>query len=306
MTTFFDRPIPPSSETAPAEAPAPLHYAVAVEGFSEFERSALASFFRLAAQRTPSYVHVADPAQSDFLIADADQQSALEAVHLGSRLADTVFVGARAPEGARAWLGRPIDPMHIVRELDSLLAQRTATRSVGQAEVAPAPALDLQLLDIDLTAAAKSAGPRSYRPAQRGGADRDVLVVEDSVIARKFLTQRLQRLGYRVHVAATGEEAIEMLPQQNFAIVFLDIVLGEPGSVDGLRVCQHIKLRARPVGAKAPAVVMVTGLSGESDRVRGSLAGCDAYLTKPLLENEFIATLRAVDPVFKWEQMAQA
>ena len=49
---------------------------------------------------------------------------------------------------------------------------------------------------------------------------------------------------------------------------------------------------------------MVTGLDGATDRVRGSLAGCDAYLTKPLHEAEFIAALQQVDPEFVWESVA--
>ena len=45
----------------------------------------------------------------------------------------------------------------------------------------------------------------------------------------------------------------------------------------------------------------IDGLDGATDRVRGSLAGCDAYLTKPLHESEFIATLLQVDPAFEWQ-----
>ena len=52
----------------------------------------------------------------------------------------------------------------------------------------------------------------------RGGAGRDVLVADDSAVARKFLMRRLQRLGYRVHLAQSGEQAIEMLGQRSFAI----------------------------------------------------------------------------------------
>ena len=47
------------------------------------------------------------------------------------------------------------------------------------------------------------------------------------------------------------------------------------------------------------AVVFTTGDARSTNRVRGSLAGCDAYLTKPLLEDELIAALRDVDPLFR-------
>jgi len=288
-------------------------YSVALEGFSDFERGALASYFRLAGQRTPAYVQVAHAGHSDFLIADADHASALDAVQRAGRVRDTVFVGARAPQGAMAWLPRPIDPVHIVRELDTLVEQRHLAPSL-YCDPAPEPEpeppaigdVDLLLPDIDTSFAAAAtgtapAGGEVSFVQVRGGKGRDVLVVEDSAIARQFLRLRLQRLGYRVHLAKTGEEALELLARQRFALVFADIVLGAPGSVDGLQVCQQVKHRAAVAGMDtATAVVMVTALSGSADRVRGSLAGCDAYLTKPLLEADFIAALRHVDRAFDW------
>ena len=299
-------------------------YTVALEGFSAFERTALASFFRLAARRSPAYVQVAEAGMSDFLIADADHPASLAAVLRHQRTGDTVFVGKSAPAGALAWLPRPIDPMHIVRELDTLVELRLAPPSAASGAVpagtAAIAAMDLSRLDEDTVdlllpeadeafqAAALAASPiRSAAPVGRGGAQREVLVVEDSAIARKFLQLRLQRLGYRVQTSPSGEDALDVLEHHWFAIVFADVVLGPPGSaIDGLRVCQHIKQRAAQPGGKPTAVVLVTSLTGSSDRVRGSLAGCDAYLTKPLLEADFIAALKVVDPAFEWSSEAAA
>lgn len=300
-----------TSPSAPAE-----HHAVALVGFSAFERSALGSFFRLALQRSPAYRQVEAPELADFLIADADRASALATVRDGDRLHDTVFVGAHAPEGAMAWLQRPIDPVHIVRELDALVEQRrsgapyasparhrsaappafndafgsAATPAPAARQAPPVASVDLLLGDLHAPAI-------GLEPAQPGGA-RDVLVVEDSAIARSFLAQRLKRLGYHVHLAADGEQAAQMLALRPYAIVFVDIVLGEPGSIDGLQICRSIKLGAAHPGGPPPAVVIVTGLTGSADRVRGSLAGCDAYLTKPVAEREFVAALAEVDMHF--------
>jgi two-component system, cell cycle response regulator len=289
----------------PATAETAERHSVAFEGFSEFERTALASFFRLAAKRSPTYEKAQHSDASDFLIADADNPAALEAVQASGRLRDTVFVGAHAPAGAMAWLLRPIDPMHIVRELDSLVEQRKAGLAVFS-EPPALPSVDLFLQDIDLPFyhAATGVVPHATvfveRRRNRGGSGRDVLVVEDSAIARKFLQLRLQRLRYRVHLASTAEQAVPMLAQQVFSLVFLDIALGPPDSMDGLQLCQHIKQRPSHPGGLAPKVVMVTGLAAPMDRVRGSLAGCDAYLGKPLSESEFTGTLRRVDPAFVW------
>ena len=135
-----------------------------------------------------------------------------------------------------------------------------------------------------------------------GGGGREVLVVDDSAIARTFLAQRLTALRYRVHLADDGEQALVMCAEQAFDIVFLDITLGGENSVDGLRVCQRLKRHPRQAGGAAPAVVIVTGDASSSTRVRGALAGCDAYLVKPLIEAAFLDALRAVDPHFEWEQ----
>jgi two-component system, cell cycle response regulator len=288
-------------------------YTVAIEGFSAFERTALASFFRLAAQRSPAYHQVEEAGLSDFLIADADHAGALEAVKRGQRGGDTVFIGSHAPPGAAAWLPRPIDPMHIVRELDTLVELRLALPEPpsGLLPLLPlhAPAGDPPLAGVDLllerdsapAAAAEPVPVPAPEPSGRGGAGRAVLVVEDSPVARQFLKSRLQRLQYRVELATSGEQALDMLAQRSYALVFLDIVLGPPGSVDGLRVCQAIKQ-----GGVAARVIIVTGLDGASDRVRGSLAGADAYLVKPLMESDFLAALRTVDPAFEWADSATA
>jgi len=256
----------------------PMRYTVALQGFSDFERSALASFFRLAQQRAPAYDQAATTAESDFIIADADHPADVAAVREADRLQDTIFIGAQAPPGATAWLPRPIEPTRIVRELDLLLELRLAS-------------LD-EPPDTDWV----SAVPHDLATAD-GRPAKDVLVVDDSRIALKFLQTRLQGLGYRVHLARNAAQAMERLGAQAFSLVFLDVVLGPEGSTDGFAVCQHIKQRKTHPGDIAPAVVMVTGLSGSMDRIRGDLAGCDAYLTKPLMEAEFIAALRLLDPV---------
>lgn len=289
-------------------------FTVAIEGFSAFERQALASFFRLAARRSPAFRQVDEPGMADFLIADADHAASVAAVRRGQRVEDTVFIGAAAPEGAAAWLPRPIDPVHVMRALDELVELRLS------APEPPSAMMDLDPMEVDTlrgglddlpqrraeppAPAAEAApepapAPAASRP--RGGGGREVLLVEDSPIARQFLKQRLQHLGYRVIECASGEAALELLSRRTFEMVFLDVVLGPPGSIDGLQLCQRLKQRGAQRAGLRTVVVMVTGLDGATDRVRGSLAGCDAYLTKPLHESEFIATLLQVDPAFEWQ-----
>ena len=279
-------------------------YTVAIEGFTDLERTALASVFRLAARRSPAYRQLEDTGVSDFLIADADHAGALAAVQRGQRSGDTVFIGSRAPAGASAWLTRPIDPKHVLRELDALVELRLALPDPPSEMM---PLGDVEIDEDEPRASAVPVRPPAALPAApRGGAGREVLVVEDSAIARQFLKRRLERLGYRVHECASGEAAMELLSRRSFEIAFLDITLGPPGRIDGLQLCQLLKQRGAHGGGLRCAVIIVTGLTGSTDRVRGSLAGCDAYLTKPLHEAEFISTLLQVDPAFEWAGDASA
>jgi two-component system cell cycle response regulator len=266
-------------------------YTVALQGFSGFERSTLSSFFRLATKRSPSYEEVDDIDRCDFIVADADDDASLAAVLGAGRAHDAVFVGARAPQGAMAWLPRPIDPMHIVRELDSLVGHRHSAPGellAALAHVGPS---------ADATAPADAAD--SFAPVGAGGRGGNVLVAEDSAIARRFLQVRLQRLGYVVHLATSGDEALQRLAEQPFAIVFLDVVLGPAGSLDGLSLCHRLKHEPQfAIDGRPPRVVLVTGLSGAMDKVRGTLAGCDAYLTKPLSDKELLHALSTLDEGF--------
>ena len=297
----------------PAPAAQPLTGAavvrIAVHGFSPFEHTALASFFRLAepqaaggaSARPTAYVLVDDAARAALLIVDADDGAAVGAARRAGRLRDAVFIGTQAPAGARAWLPRPIAPIHIVRALDALAQPH---RSAAHATIA-AMNVDVLLSDlgepIDATTCIAPALPRA------GGAGRAVLVVDDSAIARRFLARRLERFGYRVQLASSGEEALAWFERQTFAIAFVDITLGasQADGIDGLRVCQAVKQRGPPDGIDGnqgggTAVVIVTGQTSATTRVQGSLAGCDAFLTKPLMEAEFIAALQLVDPLFQW------
>jgi len=183
-------------------------------------------------------------------------------------------------------------------------AEHADAPALGRAQ--PAFPKDSLPDDFELDLATGSDKPmkrgRARGAAQFSGGGRDVLVVDDSVIARKFLKQRLEQFGYRVQQANDGESALEMITHHPFALVFVDMVLGPAHSVDGLQVCQFAKQGPAFGTRSTPAVVVFTGQTGSTHRVRASLAGCDAYLNKPLLEAEFIEALCKVDPLFRTEQ----
>jgi CheY-like chemotaxis protein len=110
---------------------------------------------------------------------------------------------------------------------------------------------------------------------------RRALLVDDSEIALRFLETRLQRWGLLIDRATGSDRALELLaagPPYDF--VFVDVELGPHSRLDGFALAQHIG-RRNPDQPR-PVLVMVSAHASPSHRARGQLAGCDAYLAKPL------------------------
>ena len=280
-------------------------YRVALLGFSTFERGALASYFRLAARRTPSYELVNEPDQADFMVADADHGASVSLVVALERLEGTVFIGAAGPLGATAWMKRPIDALHVLRELDAMVLlqaaaqapkgamapdSRTVVQAVRRGRDASAALIPPTVVALAAaTAPARGAVPLSPSPPSLPPS---ALLVDDSEIALHYLRGRLERFGLAVECTHTSDQAIERLAHRGFELVFIDVELGRHSTLDGLALCQHIKRRHHPATGGPSSVVMVSAHHSELDRVRGTLAGCDAYLGKPLDEPELARVLQ--------------
>lgn len=291
-----------------------MRYRVAVQGFSPFERSTFQSFFRLAARRQPAYDLVEDLSIADLAIADADQVAAISAVRSAGKLRRCLFIGANDVGPGIARLPRPINLMNVLRLLDEMAqpgaaaAARPATATPPAPAPATAPAQPLALDAMPAAASGRTALPAGTAdfPGSSGfsnsvmvaGDDKfdHILVVDDSDIALRFMQTRLKRFGFKVHLARSGEEALERIERQQFEFVFLDVMME---GMDGYQTCKVIKRRTPPPGRQVPVVVMLTSRAGPVDRIRGTLAGCDAYLTKPLSEDELVRVISEHDAAFQ-------
>jgi len=288
-----------AGRTITANMPHPIR--IALLGFSDFERQTLASCFRLATDRNPRYDLVQMLTDADFLVADADHGPSVQLVLATERLDESVFIGAQAPAGAQAWMARPIDPRHVMRELDGLVGatgvaivppapQHAPVAQPAPGPAAPPPVPTAQAAKPAATPAAKRQSP-AMAPAATAPAvplqpppPPRALLVDDSEIALRFLESRLERWGMVMDRAATSSKAIELLARRDYDFVFLDMELGPDSQMDGLALCQHIKRNQSAGAAIGSSVFIVSAHQTELDRVRGSLAGCDAYLGKPLQE----------------------
>ena len=114
-----------------------------------------------------------------------------------------------------------------------------------------------------------------------------VLVLEDESSIRGFIVINLQRAGYEVIEAESGEEALEKLQQNpDVRVALLDIML--PG-IDGFEVCRRIRASNSRIG-----IIMLTARSQELDMVTGLMTGADDYVTKPFSPAELTARVDAL------------
>ncbi|MCW2736693.1 adenylate/guanylate cyclase domain-containing response regulator [Nocardioides sp.] len=121
-----------------------------------------------------------------------------------------------------------------------------------------------------------------------------VLVVDDQPANVRLLDAILTPLGYDVPTASSGDEALQMIAEDELDLVLLDIVM--PG-MDGYEVCERI--RERPETAYLP-VVMVTA-SGDEQKVRALQAGADDFLTKPVNRNELLARVASLTRIKRYQ-----
>jgi two-component system KDP operon response regulator KdpE len=112
-----------------------------------------------------------------------------------------------------------------------------------------------------------------------------VLVIDDEPQIRRALRAGLERNGYTVSLAASGEEALDQAALQPPDLVILDLAM--PG-MDGFEVCRQLR-----EWSKSPIIVLSVR-EGETDKIRALDQGADDYLTKPFSLGELLARLRAV------------
>jgi len=115
-----------------------------------------------------------------------------------------------------------------------------------------------------------------------------VLVVEDEDALSELLQYNLKKEGFRVSVAADGEEALMLVEERQPDVVVLDWMLPK---ISGIEVCR--RLRSRQESRNLP-IIMLAARGEETDRIRGLDTGADDYIVKPFLMKELFARVRAV------------
>ena len=250
----------------------------------------LASIFALAARRDPGFAQY-EPGGSarlpDIYLVDADKPTALSefrSLHKRASL-PTVMIGSGPTVAGFPMLPRPVQWARLLQALDDLVGGDDGNSPALKHTLDPAPALRRSMPGVQMSPTPPPQVAPDEATTKRMLGD-TVLVVDDNATVRMFMQAKLAPFGFEVDFAETGEEAIGLSGTREYTCVFLDVVL--PG-IDGYQVCKLIKSNKQAI--KKTAVVMLTSRSSPFDKLRGSLAGCDEHLTKPLDEDHLLEVI---------------
>lgn len=252
---------------------------LAVFGLSAHERRVLQTIGIISRNRSRTYVVGNGDVSNvtDFALVDADDLQAMKTWREFSALHPMVPVAivSKAPVSSmtEVRISRPIVATRLLAMLDEM--QPSEERPAFVPPRAPT------------TETRPPVQTQAARPSVSqvgGGGMRRALVVDDSLPIRRQVEIELRRLvgpSLQVDLAEDGESAMKLLSSQTYDVAFLDVVL--PG-MDGYGICKAIK---RNRESKHTPVIMLTGKSSPFNRVKGKLAGCDTYLTKPVNKAKF-------------------
>jgi two-component system, OmpR family, response regulator len=112
-----------------------------------------------------------------------------------------------------------------------------------------------------------------------------VLIVDDDHRIRAMLARFLTDHGLRVSQAGNGREMLAICDSARIDVIVLDIMM--PGE-DGLSLCRRMRVQS------TVPIILLTAMTGETDRIIGLEIGADDYVVKPFNPRELLARIRAV------------
>jgi DNA-binding response OmpR family regulator len=165
--------------------------------------------------------------------------------------------------GASEFLSKPPDPKALRAAVARQVSARRSRRPSTSGSAAPAP----------------------LGPARDAGPVR-ILLVEDDRVTSTLIRHRLERDGLEVASHANGEDACRWAAESAFDLAILDVKV--PG-MDGFELLARLRSMPHLVGVP---ILMLTGLGGEEDVVRGLEIGANDYMVKPFSPAELLARVR--------------
>lgn len=111
-----------------------------------------------------------------------------------------------------------------------------------------------------------------------------ILIVDDEKEIRELIEIYLKNEGYQILMAANGQEALEILQDEDIDLIVLDIMMPK---MDGIQACMKVR------EDKNMPIIMLSAKSQDMDKILGLSTGADDYVTKPFNPLELVARVKS-------------
>jgi signal transduction histidine kinase/DNA-binding response OmpR family regulator len=200
----------------------------------------------------------------------------------GTGLGLTISARLAAMMGGRIWVDSEIgrgSRFYFLVRLEAM--QKTMEAGIV---AAPESSREDRLLVVDKPQAFTTELPRVPTSGSSGFR---ILLAEDNRVNQAVASRLLAKLGHTPVIANNGREAIDLLNQESFDLVLMDIQMPE---MDGILATKGIREREKSTHAHIPIIAM-TAHAMKGDRARCMAAGMDGYVTKPINLEEVTAAI---------------
>src|SRR3569833_2965344 len=113
-----------------------------------------------------------------------------------------------------------------------------------------------------------------------------VLLIEDDSATAQSIELMLKSESFNVYTTDLGEEGVDLGKLYDYDIILLDLNLPDMSGYEVLRTLRVAKVQ--------PPILILSGLAGIEDKVRGLGCGADDYMTKPFHKDELVARIHAI------------
>jgi GAF domain-containing protein/class 3 adenylate cyclase/FixJ family two-component response regulator len=142
----------------------------------------------------------------------------------------------------------------------------------------------VELADIELELPMEDGGRSKGEPAP--AAPSKILVVDDNLDLRAYVSRILRQEGYQVLTARNGEEGFRIAQESGPQLIVTDLMMPEVSGLDMIRMIRESdQLKGTPI-------ILLTAKADEATRIEGAEQGADAYLSKPFNDRELLAEVR--------------
>jgi PAS domain S-box-containing protein len=172
---------------------------------------------------------------------------------------------------------------------DAMLCRKLGISAYLVKPVRQSELLDLICKSLQQITQDRSEIPRVRNATRLAGGPSRVLVAEDNMVNQTLARRLLEKRGYAVSVVGDGRAALAALESECFDIVLMDIQMPV---MDGFEATAAIRRQEKSTGAHIPIVAM-TAHAFKGDQERCLASGMDAYISKPIRQQELYATIES-------------